>query len=151
MYAGRKGLETLVIEGEVGGMATKSSSVENYPGFPDIPGDDLMQKFARHARDVGTVIAEDVGMAIAVKDGRFRITTLSEKEYTAKAVIAATGRSPRLFGAQGEAPSIWARVLPSVRPVTARCTKGRRLQFSAAVIRRWTWQLRWQGLQHRYM
>ncbi len=62
-----------------------------------------MQKFARHARDAGAVIAEDVGMAIAVKDGRFRITTLSEKEYTAKAVIAATGRSPRLSGAPGEA------------------------------------------------
>lgn len=62
-------------------MATKSSSVENYPGFPDIPDDDLMQKFARHARDAGAVIDEDGGMAIAVKDGRFRITTLSEKEH----------------------------------------------------------------------
>ena len=64
MYAGRKGLETLVIGGAVGGMATKSSSVENYPVFQDIPGDDLMQKFARHARDAGVVIIEDVGLEI---------------------------------------------------------------------------------------
>ena len=103
MYAGRKGLETLVIGGAVGGMATKSSSVENYPGIPDIPGDDLMQKFAQHARDAGAVIIEDVGLSITKDNGLFTISTLSEKEYTAKAVIAATGRSPRLSGAPGEA------------------------------------------------
>ncbi len=103
MYAGRKGLETLVIGGAVGGMATKSSSVENYPGVPDISGDDLMQKFAEHARAAGAVIVEDVGLSLSSADGRFVISTLSEKEYTAKAVIAATGRSPRLSGAPGEA------------------------------------------------
>ncbi|MDU9375576.1 Alkyl hydroperoxide reductase subunit F [Methanocorpusculaceae archaeon Sp1] len=103
MYAGRKGLETLVIGGAVGGMATKSSSVENYPGFPDIPGDDLMQKFAEHARASGVTIIEDVGLSIRSENGRFVIETLSEKEYTAKSVIAATGRSPRLSGATGEA------------------------------------------------
>lgn len=84
-------------------MATKSSSVENYPRFPDIPGDDLMQKFAGHARDAGAVIVEDVGMVISVVNGKFVVSTLSEKEYTAKAVIAVTGRSPRLTGAVGEA------------------------------------------------
>lgn len=131
-------------------MATKSSSVENYPGFPNIPGDDLMQKFARHAHDAGAVIAEDVGMAIAVKDGRFRITTLSEKEYTAKAVIAATGRSPRLSGAPGEAEYLGKGIA-----VCTTCDgpmyKGKTVAVLGGGNRRWTWQLRWQGLQHRYM
>ncbi len=103
MYAGRKGLETLVIGGAVGGMATKSSSVENYPGIPDIPGDDLMQKLAEHAKSAGAVLFEDVGMSIARTGDLFTVTTLSGREFTAKAIIAATGRSPRLTGAAGEA------------------------------------------------
>lgn len=103
LYAGRKGLETLVIGGAIGGMATKSNGVENYPGIPDISGDLLMQKFAEHAKSAGAVLIEDVGMSISRKGDLFAIQTLSDREFTAKAVIAATGRSPRLTGAPGEA------------------------------------------------
>ena len=70
--------------------------------FQDIPGDDLMQKFARHARDAGVVIIEDIGLAITRDEEKFTITTLTENKYTVKAVIAATGRFPRLSGAPNE-------------------------------------------------
>lgn len=103
MYGARKDLETFVIGGAIGGMATKSNSVENYPGLPDISGDELMQKFFVHAKSAGAVFYEDVGMAIKKTGDVFNIDTLSGKQFSAKAVIAATGRSPRLSGAKGEA------------------------------------------------
>lgn len=103
LYASRKGLETLVIGSAIGGMATKSNGVENYPGIPDIAGDFLMQKFADHAKSAGCVLIEDVGMSISRKGDIFAVQTLLDRELTAKAVIAATGRSPRLTGAPGEA------------------------------------------------
>jgi alkyl hydroperoxide reductase subunit F len=103
MYGARKDLETFVIGGAIGGMATKSNSVENYPGIPDIPGDELMQKFANHAKAAGAVFYEDVGMQVGKNGDIFTIETLSGKQFTAKAIIAATGRSPRLTGAPGEA------------------------------------------------
>jgi len=51
IYAKRARLRTVVIEKlGVGGQIVLSDSVENYPGFPEISGYDLMQKFEEQAR-----------------------------------------------------------------------------------------------------
>jgi thioredoxin reductase (NADPH) len=103
LYAGRARLKTLVIEKSlIGGLATYTSEVENYPGFPEgIDGTELMKLFDRQFRKFGVQVKltdvktlENFGDHKVV--GTFRI------DYHAKAVIAATGGRPRLTGARNE-------------------------------------------------
>ena len=87
LYSGRKGLETLVIGGVRGGMITRS----------------LMRLFADQAEDAGAVILDDVVTDLSVRDETFVVETLSGRVFTAKSVIAASGRTPKLSGVPGEA------------------------------------------------
>ena len=103
MYAARKGLETLVLGGARGGMAAQSSVIENYPGFYQISGESLMHLFADQAGDAGAVLLDDVVTQFTVQDRIFFVETLSGRRFTAKAVIAAPGRTPKLSGVPGEA------------------------------------------------
>lgn len=103
MYAGRKGIETLVIGDARGGMTTRSSEIENYPGFYRISGASLMRLFADQAEGAGAVILDDVVTDFSVQSGLFFVETLSSRAFTAKAVIAASGRTPKLSGVPGEA------------------------------------------------
>ncbi|HJJ30871.1 MAG TPA: FAD-dependent oxidoreductase [Methanocorpusculum sp.] len=103
LYAGRKEMNTAVISGTVGGIVIQSHHVENYPGIPDVTGDELMQKIFRHAESVGIRVIEDVVLSVSRrKDGTFQIDTMNGSSLTAKAVIAAAGRRPRLSGAKRE-------------------------------------------------
>ena len=55
IYCGRARLKTILFEKSlVGGLATYTSEVENYPGFPEpIGGTDLMKLFEKQARSLG--------------------------------------------------------------------------------------------------
>jgi len=55
LYAGRARLKTLLIEKSlIGGMATYTSEIENYPGFPEpINGIELMKQFDKQFRRFG--------------------------------------------------------------------------------------------------
>jgi thioredoxin reductase (NADPH) len=59
MYAGRARLKTLLIEKSlVGGQATGTAQVENYPGFPGgIDGTELVRLFDKQARKFDREIA----------------------------------------------------------------------------------------------
>ncbi len=51
IYAMRAALKTVLIEqGLTGGQINLTESVENYPGFENISGFDLSQKFLQHAK-----------------------------------------------------------------------------------------------------
>lgn len=103
LYAGRKGIETLVIGGAKGGMAARAEIIENYPGFYQISGEALMNLFTDQSQSYGAAIHEDVVTGISKDNEVFTIKTLSGKTFTAKAVIAAAGRVPKLSGVPGEA------------------------------------------------
>ena len=54
IYAMRAALKTILIEkGLTGGQINLTESVENYPGFENISGFDLSQKFLQHAKSYG--------------------------------------------------------------------------------------------------
>lgn len=104
VYAARANLAPLIIEGaEAGGQLMLTTMVENYPGFEDgVMGPALMQTMRKQAERVGAeFITED---ARAVNFGRrpFEITTQSDQRYEARAVIVATGASPKMLGLPGE-------------------------------------------------
>ena len=103
VYAGRKEMNAAVISGTVGGMITQSRHVENYPGVPPLSGEELMQKISDHAKSSGIKFIDDVVLSVSRrKDSTFQIDTMNGSVVTAKAVIAAAGRRPRLSGAKHE-------------------------------------------------
>jgi thioredoxin reductase (NADPH) len=101
IYAARAGLECVILEkGVPGGQVITSPLIENYPGFPEVPGMKLMDIMAEHAkRDIEIREGEEV---LRVRSGdKFEISTTSGK-YTTKAIILTTGSSHRKLGVRGE-------------------------------------------------
>lgn len=103
LYAGRARLKTLLIEKSlIGGMATYTSEIENYPGFPEpIDGIQLMKTFDKQFRRFGVdVKLTDVREVTVECDAK--IVSTFRTDYVAKAVVIATGNKPRLTGAKNE-------------------------------------------------
>jgi thioredoxin reductase (NADPH) len=104
IYAGRAQLEPLLITGiAVGGQMALTSEVENYPGFPQgISGQDLNQLMQQQAERFGTRVQMDEVTAVELSTHLFKVITYGGEVET-KALIIATGTSPRKLGVPGEA------------------------------------------------
>jgi len=103
IYAGRARLKTLLIEKSlIGGMATYTSEIENYPGFPQpIGGIELTELMNKQFRRFGVDVKLTDVRSITV-DGDDKIVSTFRTDYIAKAVVIATGNKPRLTGAKNE-------------------------------------------------
>jgi thioredoxin reductase (NADPH) len=103
VYTARANLNPLVLEGtQPGGQLTTTSEVENFPGFPEgIDGYTLMDNVRQQATRFGArfehALIDRVDFSATEKK-----LWAGEKLFTAKAVIIATGASPRLLGIPGE-------------------------------------------------
>jgi len=103
IYAGRANIDTTIFEGmQPGGQLTITTEVENYPGFPDgVSGPEMMEIFRKQAHKFG---AKSIYESITKVDFSKRPFTLysdANKEYTADAVIIATGATARKLYAKG--------------------------------------------------
>ncbi len=103
IYAARANLSPLVIEGgQPGGQLTTTTEVENFPGFPEgVDGFGLMDQMRKQARKFGARFANDRIDAVDLK-GEIRTLTSKQHTYRTRALIVATGASPRLLGVPGE-------------------------------------------------
>jgi len=103
LYAARADLEPLVIEGFAwGGQLMITSDVENYPGYADgIMGPEMMSDFRRQAERFGAEFITDDVTRIDLSEQPFRVF-VGDDEYTARAVILATGASARWLGIESE-------------------------------------------------
>lgn len=103
IYAKRAGLDCVILEkGVPGGQVLTTPMIENYPGFPEIPGMKLMDLMADHAkRYVDIMEGEEVIRTVRSGD-KFELTTTTGR-YLAKALILATGSYHRKLGVKGEA------------------------------------------------
>jgi thioredoxin reductase (NADPH) len=103
MYAMRAALKTICIEkGVPGGQVAITKGVENYPGFIEISGFELCDKFLEHAKWYGLeMIQQEV---VAVEPGlEFHSVRLANGDVLhACAVILAAGGSARRLGVPGE-------------------------------------------------
>ena len=99
LYASRANLAPLVFEGiQPGGQLTITTEVENFPGFRQgIPGPALMDEMREQALRFGTVIRPETVLKADLQSRPFRIST-DQAEYTADAVIIATGASAKWLG-----------------------------------------------------
>jgi thioredoxin reductase (NADPH) len=103
IYTGRALLEPLVVEGvESGGQLTKTSEVENFPGFPDgIGGAELIERMRAQAERFGAVFLGGNAEAVHLDREPFVVQTAGQL-LAARSLIIATGARPRLLGLESE-------------------------------------------------
>ena len=99
LYTSRANLAPLVFEGaQPGGQLTITTEVENFPGFKQgIHGPALMDEMREQVLRFGTTIKSETVLKADLQSRPFRLTT-DKGEYTADAVIIATGASAKWLG-----------------------------------------------------
>lgn len=103
VYATRAMRETVVVTGiQPGGQLTITTEVENYPGFVEIQGPELMDKMREHAEKLGANICEDHIESVDFQSVPFKAYGSRGTEYTANAVILATGAQAKWLGLPSE-------------------------------------------------
>lgn len=103
IYCARSKLNTLVIEKSlVGGLATYTSEIENYPGFPEgTTGTELMDLFYKQAKKFNVNFKFTDVKKVYLTDDVKQVETF-RNIYESKVVIIATGGKPRLTNAENE-------------------------------------------------
>ncbi len=102
IYASRYGLNNFVLGKVRGGTISYAHKVDNYPGLNGLSGMEIMDKIEQHAKSLGGQIIYDPVDNIRRENSIFTITTDSEKQYWAKAIILATGTERRKLDVPGE-------------------------------------------------
>lgn len=102
IYCARLGLRTLVITKDIGGQALLTNEIQNYPGFTNTSGFDLMNKFQEQAQAYGADFVYDEVVEIReAEQNCFALKTAGEEFYSC-AIVLAFGKTPRDLGVPGE-------------------------------------------------
>jgi thioredoxin reductase (NADPH) len=103
LYTARANLQPLVLTGLMpGGLLTTTSTVENYPGFPDgVDGYELMTRMQRQAERFGARVKFATVEAVDLARQPFTLTVDGEP-VQAQTLIIASGASHRHLGLESE-------------------------------------------------
>ncbi len=103
IYAGRARLKTLLLEKAlVGGLATYTNEIENYPGFPNSPkGEDITDLMKEQAKKMGVKFKLTDVKSVDL-EGEDKVVETFRNKFIAKSVIIATGGRPRITNAENE-------------------------------------------------
>lgn len=106
IYAARKKLKTLIVSKDIGGQASLSSDIENYPGFSMITGMELVKNFEKHLdefkKDVSLKLINGGIKGIKKHKQLVEVHTASGQIEKGRALIIASGKVPRKLGIKGE-------------------------------------------------
>lgn len=102
IFTCRAGLSTICIEKlAIGGQASLSNDIANYPGFDSISGFDLTEKMVNQAKSNGLKLEWGAVKSLTKTKTGFSIKT-QDHTYTAKKVIIATGCKTKKLGLKDE-------------------------------------------------
>ncbi len=105
LYMAREGMDVLVIEkAGLGGQVGITQILDNFPGFDEgIPGAEFADRLVRQARRFGVEILQAQEVVRIHQECDYHcVQTGDGSEYSAKAVLLATGARYRKLGVPGE-------------------------------------------------
>lgn len=103
LYAARAELDPLVFTGmSLGGQASLTHMIENYPGFPEgVGGSALGELFQKQAERFGARFEFDVVTEVDLIKSPYVVKTYGQ-EFKAKSLIISTGANSNLLNVPGE-------------------------------------------------
>ncbi|MCI1974478.1 MAG: thioredoxin-disulfide reductase [Limosilactobacillus sp.] len=104
MYASRANLSVLMLDrGIYGGNLNNTATIENYTGFKSIKGPDLAQQMYDGSTQFGAEYAYGTVTKVEINDdGTKTVSTDMDEQFTAKAIVIATGSEQRHLNVPGE-------------------------------------------------
>ncbi|MBC7114496.1 MAG: thioredoxin-disulfide reductase [Archaeoglobi archaeon] len=103
IYAQRARMDAILLERlSPGGQVALTDIVENYPGFPEIQGFELIRRFEEHARKFGLRIESGKEVTRVELEGDVKRVYCGDEVYEALSLIIATGAKPKKLGVKGE-------------------------------------------------
>lgn len=102
IYLKRMNVDVLIIEKSApGGQIINTSIIENYPGFKKIDGASLASQIFEQV--INLEIPYQYGNVIEIKDNKTSKTIITDQgTFTSKAIIIASGRTPRKLNLANE-------------------------------------------------
>ena len=102
LYTARYQMKSIIVGETFGGETATGGLIENYPGYSEIDGFDLMMKFREQVASYDVPILDDKVSAVKKDSNDFQIETESGEKYIASSVILGIGRERRKLGLQNE-------------------------------------------------
>ena len=104
IYLSRAGISSVLYSGiQPGGQLTQTTTIENYPGFPQgVEGFDLTENMRQQAVNVGAEVRNGIITDIDLSKRPFVATVDGTSTISADAVIIATGASAKYLGLADE-------------------------------------------------
>ena len=102
LYAARYQTKPVVIGETFGGETAIGGSIENYPGYVDIDGFDLMMHFRDQVVKYDVPIVDDKVTKVVGVEGCYEVETEYSGTYQTQTVILAIGRERRKLGLPNE-------------------------------------------------
>lgn len=104
IYLSRAGISSVLYSGiQPGGQLTQTTTIENYPGFPQgVEGFDLMENMRQQAVNVGAEVRNGIITDIDLSKRPFVATVDGTSTISADVVIIATGASAKYLGLADE-------------------------------------------------
>jgi thioredoxin reductase (NADPH) len=104
IYASRANLKPVLFTGQQpGGQLTTTTTVENFPGYPQgVDGNQLMADLREQAENFGTDIRDGEITSVDFSKPPYRVTTDEDKTIDAETVIIATGATAKYLGLPDE-------------------------------------------------
>ena len=102
LYASRANLSVLILDrGLYGGQMNNTDAIDNYPGFAEIKGPELGEKMYNSVMKFGSEFEYGDVQSVTI-DGENKVVKTDTGEYSAPALIIATGADHRHLNVPGE-------------------------------------------------
>ena len=102
LYAARYQIKPVILGATFGGETATGGLIENYPGYPEIDGFELMMKFREQAEKYEVPIVDENVVSVIRTHECFEATTDQENVYRGASLILAVGRERRKLGLEHE-------------------------------------------------
>jgi len=103
IYAARSNLKPVIIEGDIpGGQLVSTPDVENWPGVNSVSGIELVTNLRKHAEQFECTFVPGLVKKVSKTGNLFSTMIGTEKEIKARAIIIASGATPKKLSCPGE-------------------------------------------------